>query len=136
MSALLFEHGHIFPSLVMFAFCLQDLIMCVVPDTGLAFDSWDLDYYTSMFQRIERNPTSVECFDLAQSNRCGFTAASTLTGLLCVVHVALLCNFCCCVFHSVIFPLYPGVPASTVATGSSGGGWRSMGRNRRRLSSD
>ncbi|XP_013766069.1 phosphoribosylformylglycinamidine synthase [Pundamilia nyererei] len=37
-------------------------------ELGLAFDSWDLDYYTSMFQRIERNPTSVECFDLAQSN--------------------------------------------------------------------
>ncbi|XP_054646459.1 phosphoribosylformylglycinamidine synthase isoform X2 [Dunckerocampus dactyliophorus] len=35
---------------------------------GLAFDSWDLDFYTSMFQRIQRNPTSVECFDLAQSN--------------------------------------------------------------------
>uniref|UniRef100_A0A665UK54 Phosphoribosylformylglycinamidine synthase n=1 Tax=Echeneis naucrates TaxID=173247 RepID=A0A665UK54_ECHNA len=37
-------------------------------DLGLAFDSWDLDYYTSMFQKIKRNPTSVECFDLAQSN--------------------------------------------------------------------
>lgn len=37
-------------------------------DLGLAFDSWDLDYYTQMFQRIQRNPTSVECFDLAQSN--------------------------------------------------------------------
>uniref|UniRef100_UPI0037E9C471 phosphoribosylformylglycinamidine synthase isoform X1 n=2 Tax=Semicossyphus pulcher TaxID=241346 RepID=UPI0037E9C471 len=37
-------------------------------DLGLAFDSWDLDFYTSMFQRIQRNPTSVECFDLAQSN--------------------------------------------------------------------
>uniref|UniRef100_A0A8C5DK69 Phosphoribosylformylglycinamidine synthase n=1 Tax=Gouania willdenowi TaxID=441366 RepID=A0A8C5DK69_GOUWI len=37
-------------------------------DLGLAFDSWDLDYYTSMFQRVRRNPTSVECFDLAQSN--------------------------------------------------------------------
>lgn len=37
-------------------------------DLGLAFDSWDLDYYTLMFQRIKRNPTSVECFDLAQSN--------------------------------------------------------------------
>ncbi|XP_068599770.1 phosphoribosylformylglycinamidine synthase [Brachionichthys hirsutus] len=37
-------------------------------DLGLAFDSWDLDYYTSLFQRIDRNPTSVECFDLAQSN--------------------------------------------------------------------
>ncbi|XP_034085669.1 phosphoribosylformylglycinamidine synthase [Gymnodraco acuticeps] len=37
-------------------------------DLGLSFDSWDLDYYTSMFQRVKRNPTSVECFDLAQSN--------------------------------------------------------------------
>lgn len=37
-------------------------------ELGLAFDSWDLEYYTSMFQRIKRNPTSVECFDLAQSN--------------------------------------------------------------------
>uniref|UniRef100_A0A6Q2ZI38 Phosphoribosylformylglycinamidine synthase n=1 Tax=Esox lucius TaxID=8010 RepID=A0A6Q2ZI38_ESOLU len=37
-------------------------------ELGLAFDSWDLDYYTSMFQRVKRNPTSVECFDLAQSN--------------------------------------------------------------------
>ncbi|XP_077573996.1 phosphoribosylformylglycinamidine synthase [Stigmatopora nigra] len=35
---------------------------------GLAFDAWDLDFYTAMFQRIQRNPTSVECFDLAQSN--------------------------------------------------------------------
>ena len=36
---------------------------------GLAFDSWDLDYYTKLFQdQIKQNPTSVECFDLAQSN--------------------------------------------------------------------
>lgn len=38
--------------------------------TGLAFDDWDLDYYTQMFvEKVKRNPTSVECFDLAQSNR-------------------------------------------------------------------
>ncbi|XP_062412809.1 phosphoribosylformylglycinamidine synthase [Sardina pilchardus] len=37
-------------------------------ELGLAFDSWDLDYYTALFQRVKRNPTSVECFDLAQSN--------------------------------------------------------------------
>lgn len=38
-------------------------------DLGLAFDNWDLDYYTKLFQeRVGRNPTSVECFDLAQSN--------------------------------------------------------------------
>ena len=37
---------------------------------GLAFDDWDLDYYTQMFvEKVQRNPTSVECFDLAQSNR-------------------------------------------------------------------
>lgn len=35
---------------------------------GLAFDSWDLDYYNDLFQRVGRNPSSVECFDLAQSN--------------------------------------------------------------------
>ncbi|XP_043076261.1 phosphoribosylformylglycinamidine synthase [Puntigrus tetrazona] len=37
-------------------------------ELGLAFDSWDLDYYAALFQRVKRNPTSVECFDLAQSN--------------------------------------------------------------------
>lgn len=36
---------------------------------GLAFDNWDLDYYTKLFsEKLKRNPTSVECFDLAQSN--------------------------------------------------------------------
>ena len=36
---------------------------------GLAFDDWDLEYYTKLFrERVGRNPTSVECFDLAQSN--------------------------------------------------------------------
>ena len=30
---------------------------------------WDLDYYTSLFRdTMGRNPTSVECFDMAQSN--------------------------------------------------------------------
>ena len=36
---------------------------------GLSFDSWDIDYYTNLFKNVlKRNPTSVECFDLAQSN--------------------------------------------------------------------
>ncbi|KAG7161940.1 Phosphoribosylformylglycinamidine synthase-like [Homarus americanus] len=36
---------------------------------GLAFDEWDIDYYTDMFKKnIQRNPTTVELFDLAQSN--------------------------------------------------------------------
>jgi phosphoribosylformylglycinamidine synthase len=38
-------------------------------DMGLAFDEWDLDYYTQLFaERIGRDPTDVECFDIAQSN--------------------------------------------------------------------
>ena len=38
-------------------------------ELGLAFDEWDLDYYTELFvNRIGRNPTSVEAFDIAQSN--------------------------------------------------------------------
>lgn len=36
---------------------------------GLAFDDWDLDFYTDLFKnKLKRKPTSVECFDLAQSN--------------------------------------------------------------------
>lgn len=38
-------------------------------EMGLAFDDADLDYYTRLFKdTLKRNPTSVECFDLAQSN--------------------------------------------------------------------
>jgi len=38
-------------------------------EAGLAFDDWDLDYYADLFSRvIGRNPTNVECFDIAQSN--------------------------------------------------------------------
>ena len=36
---------------------------------GLSFDEWDIQYYTRLFRdTLKRNPTSVECFDLAQSN--------------------------------------------------------------------
>ncbi|MGD8441401.1 MAG: phosphoribosylformylglycinamidine synthase, partial [Holophagae bacterium] len=38
-------------------------------ELGLAFDDWDLDYYTELFRdRLRRDPTDVECFDIAQSN--------------------------------------------------------------------
>ncbi len=38
-------------------------------EMGLAFDDWDLDYYTRLFrEQMKRNPTNVECFDVAQSN--------------------------------------------------------------------
>ncbi|XP_053671144.1 phosphoribosylformylglycinamidine synthase [Anopheles nili] len=36
---------------------------------GLAFDEWDLDYYTNLFVNVlKRNPTNVELFDCAQCN--------------------------------------------------------------------
>lgn len=36
---------------------------------GLGLDEWDLDYYYDLFvKKMGRNPTNVECFDLAQSN--------------------------------------------------------------------
>ena len=38
-------------------------------DMGLAFDEWDLEYYLGLFRdRIGRDPTDVELFDVAQSN--------------------------------------------------------------------
>lgn len=38
-------------------------------ELGLAFDESDLEYYTNLFKNVlKRNPTNVECFDLAQSN--------------------------------------------------------------------
>ncbi|CAF4779467.1 unnamed protein product [Pieris macdunnoughi] len=36
---------------------------------GLAFDSWDMQFYMDLFvNKLKRDPTSVELFDLAQSN--------------------------------------------------------------------
>lgn len=36
---------------------------------GLGLDDWDMDYYYDLFAKdMKRNPTNVECFDLAQSN--------------------------------------------------------------------
>lgn len=41
----------------------------VSAELGLSFDNWDLDFYTDLFKnKLKRNPTTVECFDLAQSN--------------------------------------------------------------------
>jgi phosphoribosylformylglycinamidine synthase len=38
-------------------------------DMGLAFDDWDLDHYTGLFRdRLRRDPTTAELFDIAQSN--------------------------------------------------------------------
>eukprot|EP00934_Nitzschia_sp_Nitz4_P005881 Nitzschia sp. Nitz4//scaffold35_size145790//45023//49253//NITZ4_003020-RA/size145790-augustus-gene-0.133-mRNA-1//-1//CDS//3329549094//5871//frame0 len=38
-------------------------------EKGLGFDEHDLDYYTKLFkERLGRDPTDVECFDMGQSN--------------------------------------------------------------------
>ncbi len=38
-------------------------------DMGLGMDRWDLDFYFNLFtERIGRDPTNVECFQLAQAN--------------------------------------------------------------------
>jgi phosphoribosylformylglycinamidine synthase len=38
-------------------------------ELGLAFDDWDLNFYTALFRdRVGRDPSDVECFDIAQSN--------------------------------------------------------------------
>lgn len=44
-------------------------LQAIDAELGLAFDEADLDYYTNLFRNVlKRNPTNVECFDLAQSN--------------------------------------------------------------------
>jgi len=38
-------------------------------ERGLGFDEFDLEYYTNLFKnKLKRNPTDVECFDMGQSN--------------------------------------------------------------------
>lgn len=38
-------------------------------ELGLGWDEWDIEFYLKLFiDRLKRNPTDVECFDLAQSN--------------------------------------------------------------------
>lgn len=47
----------------------KDALKEIDAELGLAFDAADLEYYTNLFKNVlKRNPTSVECFDLAQSN--------------------------------------------------------------------
>ncbi|XP_054160754.1 phosphoribosylformylglycinamidine synthase-like [Oppia nitens] len=47
----------------------EEALRQISDELGLAFDEWDIQYYTNLFRdTLKRNPTSVECFDLAQSN--------------------------------------------------------------------
>jgi len=59
------QRWHYVPVLTEGRKALEDL-SC---EMGLGFDEQDLDFYTDLFMnRLKRNPTSVECFDLSQSN--------------------------------------------------------------------
>ena len=47
----------------------KDALIQINTEKGLGFDEWDIEFYTNMFvNTLKRNPTDVECFDLAQSN--------------------------------------------------------------------
>ena len=49
--------------------CCAELVLPLLQELGLAFDEWDLKYYTALFQDdLKRDPTNVELFDMAQSN--------------------------------------------------------------------
>ncbi|HMK43808.1 MAG TPA: phosphoribosylformylglycinamidine synthase [Dissulfurispiraceae bacterium] len=47
----------------------RDALVRINREMGLGLDDWDMDYYFNLFVHvIRRNPTTVECFDLSQSN--------------------------------------------------------------------
>lgn len=49
--------------------CVETGVCLCLQELGLAFDDWDLKYYTALFQDdLKRDPTNVELFDMAQSN--------------------------------------------------------------------
>ncbi|OQR91841.1 phosphoribosylformylglycinamidine synthase [Achlya hypogyna] len=47
----------------------KEALRRVNESNGLGFDEWDLEYYTNLFkEKLKRDPTDVECFDMGQSN--------------------------------------------------------------------
>ncbi len=47
----------------------MDALKDINEKMGLGLDSWDLDFYFDLFvNKIRRNPTNVECFQLSQAN--------------------------------------------------------------------
>ncbi|KAF5279822.1 hypothetical protein FQA39_LY18225 [Lamprigera yunnana] len=65
----------------------KEALIDINNELGLAFDNADLDYYTNLFTTVvKRNPTNVECFDLAQSNsehsrHCFFKGKMIIDGI-------------------------------------------------------
>ncbi|MCX7988720.1 MAG: phosphoribosylformylglycinamidine synthase [Thermodesulfovibrio sp.] len=66
-----FSHG-IVPKTIRIVPVLEDgrtALEKINQELGLGWDDWDIDFYLRLFRdRLKRNPTDVECFDLAQSN--------------------------------------------------------------------
>ncbi|XP_055628077.1 phosphoribosylformylglycinamidine synthase [Toxorhynchites rutilus septentrionalis] len=59
------ENWYVVPVLEKGAAALKE----VDKQLGLAFDEWDIQYYTNLFTNVlKRNPTNVELFDCAQCN--------------------------------------------------------------------
>eukprot|EP01083_Nonionella_stella_P042127 113976_1 len=47
----------------------RDALVAISDKLGFGFDEQDVDFYTDLFvNKVKRNPTTVECFDLAQGN--------------------------------------------------------------------
>lgn len=47
----------------------MDALKEINEEIGLGFDDWDLEYYLKLFkEKLQRDPTDVECFDMGQSN--------------------------------------------------------------------
>ncbi|KAJ0405903.1 hypothetical protein ATCC90586_003364 [Pythium insidiosum] len=47
----------------------MDALKEINDEIGLGFDDWDLQYYLKLFkEKLQRDPTDVECFDMGQSN--------------------------------------------------------------------
>lgn len=66
-----FDHGILPESVQIIPLLEQGRIALETLNTeqGLGFDDWDISFYTDLFcSTLKRNPTDVECFDLAQSN--------------------------------------------------------------------
>lgn len=53
---------------ILFYFQVKILIYNITLELGLAFDEQDMLMYCKLFQTLQRNPTTVELFDLSQSN--------------------------------------------------------------------
>ena len=55
--------------IVFFILNIRAALIKLNAEMGLAFDEQDLDLYTNLFANVlQRDPTDVECFDIAQSN--------------------------------------------------------------------